>query len=161
MRFDKLEDWSKRPESGIKYYSGTAVYRTAFESRSGNPKSKALLDLGSVEVVARVRVNGEDCGIAWKPPYIVDISGAIRPGKNELEISVANLWINRMIGDEQLPLDSNWKDYETLLEWPDWFKTGTHRPSGRYTFSSCRHYKKNSPLVASGLLGPVRIMQED
>lgn len=68
-----------------------------------------------------------------------------------------NLWINRMIGNEQLPLDGDWKDFETLPEWPDWFMTGKPRPSGRYTFSSCRHYPKDSPLVSSGLLGPVTI----
>jgi hypothetical protein len=115
------------------------------------------LDLGAVEVMARIRLNGKDCGIAWKPPYRVDITDAIRAGSNDLEISVVNLWINRMIGDEQLPLDANWKDFETLLEWPDWFKNGKPRPSGGYTFSSCRHYKKDSPLVPSGLLGPVTI----
>ena len=75
-----------------------------------------------------------------------------------MEISVVNLWINRLIGDEQLPLDGNWKDFETLLEWPDWFTAGQPRPSGRYTFSSCRHYQKDSPLVPSGLLGPVKIV---
>ncbi len=64
---------------------------------------------------------------------------------------------NILVGDEQLPLDAKWKDFETLLEWPDWFKTDKPRPSGRYTFTSSRHYKKNSPLASSGLLGPVTI----
>lgn len=163
--FEKLEDWSKREEEGIKYYSGTAVYRKTFQMthadvRIGAGNSKLYLDLGSVEVMARVRVNGKDCGIAWKPPYRVDIAAAVREGANDLELSVVNLWINRMVGDEQLPLDSNWKDFETLLEWPDWFKSGKMRPSGRYTFTSCRHYTKDSPLVPSGLLGPVRVMRE-
>ncbi len=178
--FEKLEDWRKSAEQGIKYYSGTAVYRKAFqmtnsdfrmpienkESASahlafGNRHSKIYVDLGQVEVMARVRVNGKDCGIAWKPPYLVDITGAVRAGSNDLELSVVNLWINRLIGDEQLPLDSNWKDFETLLEWPDWFKAGKKRPSGRYTFTSCRHYTRDSPLVPSGLLGPVRVMKEN
>jgi hypothetical protein len=157
VTFEKLEDWSKHADPGIRYYSGTAVYRTTFQSEIRNPKSEIFLDLGAVEVMARIRLNGKDCGIAWKPPYRVDITDAIRAGSNDLEISVVNLWINRMIGDEQLPLDANWKDFETLLEWPDWFKNGKPRPSGGYTFSSCRHYKKDSPLVPSGLLGPVTI----
>ena len=72
-----------------------------------------------------------------------------------MEIDVVNLWINRLIGNEQLPLDAKWKDSETLLEWPEWFRNGTPRPSGRFTFTSCRHYKKDTPLVPSGLLGPV------
>jgi hypothetical protein len=158
VTFAKLEDWSKHADTAIRYYSGTAVYRTTFQSKIQNPKSKIFLDLGSVEVMARVKLNGKDCGIAWKPPYLVDITDAVHAGSNDLEISVVNLWINRMIGDEQLPLDSKWKDFETLLEWPDWFKAGSPRPSGRYTFSSCRHYQKDSPLVPSGLLGPVKVV---
>jgi hypothetical protein len=155
VTFAKLTDWSKHPDPRIHYYSGTATYRTSFQFKIENSKLKIFLDLGAVEVMARVRLNGKDCGIAWKPPYRVDITDAVRAGANELEIDGVNLWINRMIGDEQLPLDSNWKDFETLLEWPDWFKAGNPRPSGRYTFTSCRHYQKDSPLVPSGLLGPV------
>ena len=157
--FKELTDWSKHTDPRIHYYSGTATYRTTFSLPSLVTRHSSLfLDLGAVEVMARVRLNGKDCGIAWKPPYLVDITDAIRAGSNDLEIAVVNLWINRMIGDEQLPLDSKWKDFETLLEWPDWFKTGKPRPSGRYTFSSCRHYRKDSPLVPSGLLGPVKVV---
>ena len=75
-------------------------------------------------------------------------------GKNDLQIEVANTWVNRLIGDEQLPLDSQWHDWETLSEWPSWFGEKTKRPSGRYTFTSARHYNKNSTLMPSGLLGP-------
>jgi hypothetical protein len=167
VTFDKLEDWSKRAEEVIRYFSGTAVYRKAFQmpgsekSAFGNRQSKIYLDLGQVEVMARVRLNGKDCGIAWKPPYRVDITHAVRDGKNDLEIDVVNLWINRLIGDEQLPLDGEWENFETLMKWPEWFKSGQKRSSGRYTFTTCRHYKKDSPLVPSGLLGPVRVMAED
>lgn len=155
ITFEKLTDWSKHTDPHIHYYSGTATYRTTVQFKIENSKFKIYLNLGAVEVMARVRVNGKYCGIAWKPPYRVDITDAVSAGANELEIDVVNLWINRMIGDEQLPLDSNWKDFETLLEWPDWFTAGKPRPSGRYTFTSCRHYQKDSPLVPSGLLGPV------
>jgi hypothetical protein len=154
----ELTDWSKHPDPRVHYYSGTAVYRTTFQAEIPDRKSAVFLDLGAVEVMARVRLNGQDCGIAWKPPYRVDISGAARAGQNELEISVVNLWINRMIGDEHFPLDGNWKDFETLLEWPAWFQAGSPRPSGRYTFSSCRHYTKDSPRLSSGLLGPVKLL---
>jgi hypothetical protein len=88
---------------------------------------------------------------------MVDIADAARAGKNDLDIDVVNLWINRMIGDEQLPDDCHWLDSETLAEWPDWFKSGKPRPSGRYTFTSCKHYTKDTPLVPSGLLGPVTL----
>jgi len=66
-----------------------------------------------------------------------------------------------MIGDEQLPLDGNWKDFETLLEWPEWFRNEQPRTSGRFTFTTARHYKKDSPLAPSGLLGPVRLCVEE
>ncbi len=180
VTFDQLTDWSQRPEDGIKYFSGTALYRAAFilppeirdqksavRKRVGSEADlrpltsdlspRVFLDLGSVEVLARVKVNGQDCGIVWKPPYCVDITGAVRAGQNELEISVVNLWVNRLIGDEQLPVDAEWKDFETLLAWPAWFTSGTPRPSGRYTFTTCRHYRKDTPLLPSGLLGPVKV----
>jgi hypothetical protein len=159
VAFATLTDWSKHLEPGIKYFSGTATYSGKFEI--SDLKSEILLDLGAVEVMARVRVNGRDCGVTWKPPYRVDISRAVRAGENSLEIDVVNLWINRMIGDEQLPLDGNWKDFETLLEWPQWFKQGEVRASGRYTFTTARHYKKETPLVPSGLLGPVTIQRQE
>ena len=155
VSFEKLTDWSQNGDTKIKYYSGTSIYRKTFEL--ANPKLSGLsLDLGKVEVLARVKLNGRDCGIAWKPPYRVDISGAVRAGKNELEIEVVNLWVNRMVGDEQLPEDSRWQE-GVLQEWPDWFKAGKPSSSGRFTFTSWRHYKKNSPLVPSGLLGPVTL----
>lgn len=159
VAFDALEDWSQRAEGAIRYYSGTAVYRTSF-SCGGDSAVGLFLDLGKVEVMARVKVNGADCGVAWKPPYRVPIGGAVREGKNDLQIEVVNLWINRMIGDEQLPEDGNWKDFETLLEWPGWFREGKPRPSGRYTFTTCRHYKKDIPPVPSGLLGPVTLARK-
>ena len=160
VAFDNLTDWSKHPDSHIHYYSGTATYRkslTLSRQEVSGKEGRLLLDLGAVEVMARVRLNGQECGIAWKPPYLVDIATAARAGANELEIDVVNLWINRMIGDEQLPEDSNWKDSETLTAWPDWFKARQSRPSGRFTFTTCKHYTKDSPLAPSGLLGPVTL----
>lgn len=160
---ETLTDWSQHTDPRIHYYSGTAVYRTGLDWTAGmaGPQSRVILDLGAVEVMAQVRLNGVDCGIAWKPPYRVDLSKALQAGKNELEISAVNLWINRLVGDEQLPLDGEWKDSETLLRWPDWFQNKTPRLSGRATFTSCRHYEKATPLVPSGLLGPVRVMSEE
>lgn len=157
--FAEPQDWSRHQDSRIRYYSGTAKYRKTITLSGAGASSgqRLLLDLGSVEVMARVFVNGKECGIVWKPPYRIDITAAARPGANDVEIDVVNLWINRMIGDEQLPEDSNWKDMETLAEWPEWFRNGAKRPSGRYTFTSCRPYKKDTPLVPSGLLGPVTL----
>ncbi|MCU0750284.1 MAG: hypothetical protein MUF13_12130 [Akkermansiaceae bacterium] len=161
LKLNQLASWSDHSDPLVRYYSGTATYQKTFEladATLAEGKTPLRLDLGQVEVVARVRLNGHDCGIAWKPPYQVDVTGALRPGSNTLEIEVANTWNNRLIGDEQLPLDSRWKDRETLLEWPEWFKKGQRAPGGRFTFTTNRHYTKNSPLQPAGLLGPVRIV---
>jgi hypothetical protein len=161
LTIEALDSWSNHADPLVKYYSGTATYRRALrvtEADIARGKSGLGLDLGRVEVMARVTLNGKVCGIVWKPPYRVEITRAVVPGENALEIEVVNTWVNRMIGDEQLPLDSKWKDWETLLEWPAWFKAARPSPSGRYTFTSARHYDKRSPLMPSGLLGPVRIL---
>ena len=163
--FSELKSWSESSNELVKYYSGTAKYFKEFEISdamfSQSKKSafgEIYLYLGEVEVMARVKLNGKDCGTVWKPPYRVNIGKALKAGTNKLEIEVVNTWVNRMIGDEQLPLDAEWKDWETLIKWPDWFKEGQKSPAGRYTFTTARHYQKDSPLIPSGLLGPVRIM---
>ncbi|MBN1489995.1 MAG: hypothetical protein JXA69_08765 [Phycisphaerae bacterium] len=163
VRFETLTDWSRHSDPRIHYYSGTATYRNTFTLSAAEAAGNAgrlWLDLGTVEVMGRVRVNGRECGVAWKPPYRVEITGAAKAGENVLEVDAVNLWINRMIGDEQLPEDAEWRDFETLAGWPEWFKAGQKRPSGRYTFTSAKHYTKDTPLVPSGLLGPVTLMVE-
>jgi hypothetical protein len=157
--FQKLEDWSQRPEPEIRYYSGTALYRTTFDCPSPKSWGRAVLDLGRVEVMAAVKLNGRDLGVVWKPPYRVEISETVMPGRNTLELQVVNLWINRMIGDEQLPEDSDRNPNGTLKSWPSWLLEGKPSPSGRFTFTSWRLWKKDDPLVPSGLLGPVQILR--
>ncbi|XOV91041.1 MAG: glycosyl hydrolase [Bacteroidota bacterium] len=162
--FNELKSWSSHENDLVKYYSGSAKYSIEFKFSKKEIKAlkkdnnRVKLDLGNVEVMARIKINGVDCGIAWKPPYLLDIGDAIKSGKNMLEIEVVNTWVNRMIGDEQLPLDADWKDWETLVVWPEWFKDGEESPTGRYTFTTGRHYQKDSPLMPSGLLGPVKIV---
>jgi hypothetical protein len=157
--FDKLTDWTKRPESGIRYYSGTARYRTHFDGTLGQ-----WLDLGTVHHIARVRINGRDLGVVWTAPWGVTIpAGLLKPTGNELEIEVTNVWANRLIGDEQEPADCTWtagphfKDQGGFLDrFPEWFLKGAPRPSpGRYCFTTWNYFTKDSPLVPSGLLGPV------
>jgi hypothetical protein len=89
----------------------------------------------------------------------VDVSGAIQPGRNALELRVVNLWINRQIGDEQLAEDSDRNPNGTLKSWPQWLGQQRPSPTGRYTFSSWRLWKKGDPLVESGLLGPVQVLE--
>ena len=123
------------------------------------PHSRWYLDLGKVAVMAEVRLNGKDLGIAWKTPYRVDATEALKPGENILEMKVVNLWINRQIGDEQLPEDCDRNANGTLKRWPTWLQEGKPSPTGRYTFSSWKLWKKGDPLQESGLLGPVTLQQ--
>jgi hypothetical protein len=121
-------------------------------------KSRALyLDLGKVAVIAQVKVNGKDLGILWKAPFCVEITEAVKRAENRLEVLVTNLWVNRMIGDEQLPEDSERDQSGTVKSWPQWLEEGKPSPAGRITFASFRMWTKNSPLQESGLLGPVRL----
>jgi hypothetical protein len=161
VAFDELQDWSEHSVPGIRYYSGTATYKNTFNMTAPHlsQSPEIMLDLGRVEVMARINVNGRDCGIAWKPPYRVPVSDALQAGENVLEIDVVNTWVNRMIGDEYLPEDCDWIDWERLREWPQWFLNNERRPSGRFTFTSAKHYTKEDPLVPSGLFGPVQFLE--
>jgi len=153
ITFDTLQDWSKRPESGIKYYSGIATYRKTFPvSGLPSPVSKTYLSLGTVCDMARVKLNGKDLGVVWCAPWQVEIGDALKVGENQLEIEVANRWPNRMIGDKQ-PADANAREVQA----PPGFLGGKKIKTGRYTYSTHNPYKPNSPLLPSGLLGPVMI----
>ncbi len=155
VKFDELISWSQHADNNVKHFSGTAVYRSTFSLPA--VKSPVYLDLGRVEVMARVQVNNRDLGILWKPPYRIDITEAIKPGANKLEVSVVNLWVNRMIGDEALPPDCK-RDKKGLLEsWPQWVLDGKTSPAGRRSFVTYPLWKKDEPLQDSGLLGPVML----
>jgi hypothetical protein len=158
VAFATLEDWSRRPEDGIRHYSGAAIYRTTFKASRVATGQRILLDLGRVEVMAEVTLNGENLGVLWKSPYRVEVTGRLKPGVNTLEVKVVNLWVNRQIGDEWLPEDSDRNTNGTLKAWPAWLLDGKPSPTGRHTFTSWRLWKKDDPLVASGLLGPVRLV---
>ncbi len=108
-------------------------------------------------MIAEVKINGKRLGMLWKSPYCVETSAAAKPGENTLEVTVTNLWVNRQIGDEQLPEDSQRNADGTLKAWPEWLQAGKPSPTGRYSFTTWRLWKKDSPLVESGLLGPVTL----
>lgn len=153
--FDKLEDWTKRAEEGIKYYSGIAVYKQNFNIPAGGTARKIYLDLSEVKHMARIRLNGRDLGVVWTAPWKVDITTSLKPGNNQLEIEVANLWPNRLTGDARLPDDGVRNG-----QWPPWLLEGKPRTSGRYAFATYSPYKQDSPLLPSGLMGPVTIQYE-
>ena len=159
ITLEKLTSWSTHSEAGVRYFSGTATYHNTFNLAPDmlGPGRRLYLDLGRVQVMAEVKLNGKDLGVLWKSPFRVDITEAAIAGKNELELKVVNLWINRMIGDEQLAEDSDRKPDGTLKAWPQWLEEGKPSPTGRHTCTTWRLWKKDSPLVESGLLGPVTI----
>jgi hypothetical protein len=159
ITLSELASLSLHADSGVRHFSGTATYQktlTIDAARFGAGR-RLTLDLGDVQVMARVTLNGRDLGILWRAPYAIDITDAARPGDNTLEIAVVNLWPNRLIGDEQLPEDSERNKNGTLKAWPKWLLAGDPSPTGRLTFSSWRLWKKDDPLPPSGLLGPVTI----
>ncbi len=160
-QFPELADWSKHADPGIRYFSGTATYQTEFEWTPPAGRQHYTLDLGEVKVMAEARLNGKDLGVLWKPPYAIEVTKALKPGRNQLEVKVTNLWPNRLIGDEQYPddctPDGSWKSGR-LPAWPEWLLKGQPRPEPRrLTFTTWKYYAKDSPLVPSGLLGPVTV----
>jgi hypothetical protein len=136
ITFAELTDWTKRAEDGIRYFSGKAIYRKTFavaDSALRTPHSALILDLGKVNDIAIVRVNGRELGTLWQPPYRVDITSAAKSGANTLEIQIVNTWNNRLAGDAALPENE------------------------RRTSITAPTVKKDSPLQPAGLLGPVML----
>ncbi len=136
VEFAELADWTKRPEDGIRFYSGTATYRQTFDLPDSlpAPSRQLVLDLGVVKQLAQVKLNGRDLGVLWAFPFRVDVTDAVRVTGNVLDIEVVNFWPNRVIGDQVLPEER------------------------RFTRTNIRKLTKDTPLVESGLLGPVQVL---
>lgn len=160
ITLERLISWPESDNAGVRYFAGTATYTKELDLPAAwtGPEVSLDLDLGAVKNIAQVTLNGKDLGILWKPPFRVKISGAARAGKNTLEVRVTNLWPNRLIGDENLPSDREWNFKGGLDAWPQWVVDGKPSPTGRIAFTSARHWKKDDPLLPSGLLGPVRLI---
>ena len=150
----------KHSEPGVKYFSGTATYSKQLTLSPGAPSGerRLYLDLGWVHALAQVRLNDKDLGLLWKPPFRIDITAAARRGDNKLEVLVTNQWVNRLIGDEQLPPDNEYGPDGAIKAIPKWFTEGKPKPpSARVTFATWKHFTKDTPLLISGLIGPVRL----
>lgn len=171
VTLDRLISWTEHSDPGVKYFSGTATYRNRFILTKGmlGPERRIYLDLGRVCVIAEVVLNGNNLGVLWKPPFIVDVTDAVTAESNELEIRVVNLWPNRLIGDEQLPDDCEWATPSSTQDpfpkrwgleidhWPQWLLDNKPSPTGRIAFTTWKHWFKDDPLLESGILGPVRV----
>jgi len=131
-----LVSWHEDADPGVKYFSGAGTYTKTVQASADWFKNGARLwlDLGNVKNIAEVAVNGKPLGILWKAPFRVDVTSALKPGANALEIKVTNLWVNRLIGDQQ----------------PD--------ASTKYTYTAVQFYRADSPLLPSGLIGPVQLV---
>jgi hypothetical protein len=116
----------------VRYFSGTAIYRTDVEIKR-TAGEHVFLTLSGLHEICSVRVNGKNAGTVWAMPYRLDITGSLLPGRNSLELDVTNLWPNRIIGDAQ--------------------PSATHT----YTKTNIRKYRADSPLLPSGLIGPVSL----
>ena len=136
IRLDRLVSWTTHADPGVRHFSGTATYAKDIEAPRDwcRPGAQLVLELGEVKEIAEVSVNGEPLGIAWHRPFRADVTGALKPGPNHIEIKVTNLWVNRLVGDEQESAEK------------------------RYAFSTFKPYTKDSPLLDSGLLGPVSVV---
>ena len=133
VEFSELIDWTNSDNELIKYYSGTAYYSNKFTLKSLPKDKKILIDLGNFTAMAKVKINGKYAGGLWTPPYQLDISDLVMPGENELEIEIVNTWVNRIIGDMNLP------------------------ESQRKIWTVVNPYNADTPLQPSGLIGPVSI----
>lgn len=157
----RLISLHKHQDDGVRYFSGTATYKTNFILPSNLDNKRVYLDLGRVENIAEVKINGKNLGILWKPPYRLDVTDSVKIGNNELEVQVTNVWVNRLIGDEQLPAEYEYGGSMGFMggairELPEWYRQGLPKPPGkRVTFTTWHLYEKDSPLVESGLIGPV------
>jgi hypothetical protein len=165
VTFERLISWTEHTDAAVRFYSGTAVYRTEFFVGAVTRGQIAVLDLGEVADIARVFLNDREIGVLWQPPFRADVTSLLREGANELAVHVANRWINRLIGDEAV--DPGFR-YQTsggskftdgrLLTFPDWLYDPSKRASRpRQSFSTWKHYDADSPLVPAGLLGPVKL----
>ena len=172
IKISDLMSLHEYPLDGVRYFSGTSVYTTDFKVTSAMLKGDKnfFIDLGRVEVMAEVIVNGINLGILWSRPYMINVTDVLKEGVNTLEVRVTNQWTNRLIGDEQLPEENLYVpgggtngigalSRGAIKELPDWFMQGKDKPhGGRISFATWKHYRKDSPLIESGLIGPVRLI---
>jgi hypothetical protein len=133
LTLSRPQSLAESPDAGVKYFSGLSTWTSTFEvPAEWKPGTPLRLDLGRVGDVAEVRVNGTLVGTTWKAPWTVEIGAAAKGGRNTVEVRVANLWVNRLIGDKQ-------------------------QGATPVAFVTIPTYKPDAPLRPSGLMGPVTL----
>ncbi|MFM1878210.1 MAG: hypothetical protein RLZZ241_1076 [Bacteroidota bacterium] len=136
LELSQLMSWSEHPDSGVRHFSGTVTYLKSFDLMEVDTSKHFFLDLGEVHDLAEVLVNGKSLGVIWKPPFRIDMSRAVQPGTNQLEIRVTNTWVNRLIGDAHPEV------------------------TNKITFTTMPFYRETDSLLPAGLFGPVQIIQQ-
>ena len=157
-KYSTLKSWSEAEEEAIQHFSGTTLYEKTFNLTKADVSEDTSLelDLGSVAIIAEVIVNDKNVVTLWKAPFRVAIDDYVKEGQNKLQIKITNLWVNRLIGDEKLPLDYKRRGLK-IKTLPNWLNNPDTRSSKRQTFATWKHWEKDSELKTSGLLGPVKI----
>ena len=158
IELNRLVSLSEHPKPNVARFSGTATYRHRFTLAADrlNENTRHWLDLGEVQIMARVELNGQPLGVLWKAPYTVEVTNALQPGKNELIVHATNLWANRLIDDERRALPPAPMRDITINEIPANVLLG-EPASDRETFVTWRHWMRSDDPPRSGLIGPVRI----
>jgi hypothetical protein len=143
--FARLISWTDAKDSGIRYFSGTATYSNRFTLDPQARGTHVVLNLDDMRDVAEVFVNGRSAGVLWTKPFQVEISGLVREGENELKVDVVNMWVNRLVGDQELPVDKRY------CRTNHYYMKGDIWPGGDETYR----------IQTSGLLGPVRLLTQE
>ncbi|HZY81845.1 MAG TPA: glycosyl hydrolase, partial [Cyclobacteriaceae bacterium] len=179
ISLENLIPLNKHSDDGVKYFSGTCTYTNKFkfepkkkkkEKNSNEVQTRYILNLGAVEVIAEVTLNGKSLGTLWTRPFMIDATEHLVKGDNELIVKVTNLWPNRLIGDEQQPEPYKYTtpggsgfaqlSSGAITELPEWYQKNLPKPDdGRVAFATWKHYVKTSPLLESGLIGPVVLFE--
>jgi hypothetical protein len=165
LDFPKLVDFSLHPNKDVNYFSGTATYRQELTQAQPKTDERVILDLGEVNDIVTVKVNGSRETVLWYPPYRLDITESMKAGTNSLEVAVTTNWANAVIGDEQIPADFKIAALgrlggRSMSDLPDWFLKNTPRPSKRKTFAIWNYFDQNSKLQPAGMVGPVRLVRQ-
>jgi hypothetical protein len=157
VEFPTLQSWTEHPDDGVRLFSGIATYRKTFEAHlSFFAQDRVFLELGDLAEIAEISLNGKNLGITWLPPYRIEVTDVLRPGDNQLEIRVANLWANRFNGDSLLPVDKRFtrSNIDRIQTDPTSDSSFGRVPRG----PERPVHTELPPLMKSGLLGPVRLI---